>query len=302
MSSQRFIEAKELNNLLNEKKGNLRVLDCTYQMSSKADAEKYAKMCLDDPSAALKNDTPQFQAFAKSHIPTAQHFNLDFAMNPGEFERFSFLEPEKFQQYVQSLGINNNDHVCYGHGDNISILNGGLDAWSKAGYETESLIDSPQKIPVGNWTAEYSLYDHIINFYDLTTKDRSGKDVFEKSSDVNIFDARPSAQFNNEADSGFDKSKVHGSHIPGTKNLPCNEFIDSNGFILTENKIKEKLDSYGFDFGKPNVTLCGMGNQASMLATIIESVYPNAELKVYNGSLKEMELRAPERINGGIKK
>uniref|UniRef100_A0A914PXZ0 Rhodanese domain-containing protein n=1 Tax=Panagrolaimus davidi TaxID=227884 RepID=A0A914PXZ0_9BILA len=223
-------------------------------------------------------------------------------MAPGEFERFSFLEPEKFQQYVQSLGINNNDHICYGHGDNISILNGGLDAWTKAGYETESLIDSPPKISVGNWTAEYSLYDHIINFYDLTTKDRSGKDVFEKSSDVNIFDARPSAQFNNEADSGFDKSKVHGSHISGTKNLPCNEFIDSNGFILTENKIKEKLDSYGFDFGKPNVTLCGMGNQASMLATIIESVYPNAELKVYNGSLKEMELRAPERINGGVKK
>uniref|UniRef100_A0AC35ESB9 Rhodanese domain-containing protein n=1 Tax=Panagrolaimus sp. PS1159 TaxID=55785 RepID=A0AC35ESB9_9BILA len=245
-------------------------------------------------------------------------------MAPGEFERFSFLEPGKFQQYVQSLGINNNDHIvlysrgpmggmlfssraywifkCYGHGDNISILNGGLDAWTKAGYETESLTDQSPKIPVGNWTAEYSLYDHIINFYDLTTKDRSGKDVFEKSSDVNIFDARPSAQFNNEADSGFDKSKVHGSHISGTKNLPCNEFIDSNGFILPEKKIKEKLDSSGFDFGKPNVTLCGMGNQASMLATIIESVYPNAELKVYNGSLKEMELRAPERINGGVKK
>uniref|UniRef100_A0AC34FJ29 Rhodanese domain-containing protein n=1 Tax=Panagrolaimus sp. ES5 TaxID=591445 RepID=A0AC34FJ29_9BILA len=326
MSSQRFIDAKELNNLLNEKKSkNLRILDCTYQVSSKADAEGYASKYLDNPEAFLKNDTPQYQTFAKSHIPTAQHFNLDFAMAPGEFERFTFMEPEKFQRYVQALGVNNGDQIvlysrgpmggmlfasrafwifkCYGH-DNLSILNGGFEAWTKAGYETESFTDSsPATTPsTGNWNAEYSLYDHTISFYDLTTKDKQGKDVFEKSADVNIFDARPSPQFNNEADSGFDKAKVKGSHISGNKNLPCNEFVDENGLILSEDKIKEKLDSSGFDISKPTVTLCGLGIQASMLATIIDSIYPHAELKVYNGSLKEMELRAPERINGGIKK
>uniref|UniRef100_A0A914YQ97 Rhodanese domain-containing protein n=1 Tax=Panagrolaimus superbus TaxID=310955 RepID=A0A914YQ97_9BILA len=295
MSSQRFIDARDLNTLLNEKKkNNLRILDCTYQVSSKSDAEKYASNCLDNPTAFLKNDTPQFQTFAKSHIPTSRHFNLDFAMAPGDRGPIGGMLFASRAFWI---------FKCYGH-DNLSILNGGFEAWTKGGYEIESFTDSsPPTYPTGNWCAEYSLYDHTINFYDLTTKDRQGKDVFEKSStDVNIFDARPSPQFNNEADCGFDKSKVAGSHISGTKNLPCNEFVDENGLILSEDKIKQKLDSNGFDISKPTVTLCGHGNQASMLATIIDSIYPHAELKVYNGSLKEIELRAPERINGGIKK
>ena len=88
--------------------------------------------------------------------------------------------------------------------------------------------------------------------------------------------------FNGEADSGLDKTKVHGSHIPGTKNVPIGGFVDSEGHILPEDKIKEKLAECGFDRSKPTVTLCNMGIQASMLATIIDSVYADAELKVYN--------------------
>ncbi|RCN28517.1 hypothetical protein ANCCAN_25738 [Ancylostoma caninum] len=39
--------------------------------------------------------------------------------------------------------------------------------------------------------------------------------------------------------------------------------------------------------------------QASMLAHIISVAVPEISPRVYNGSMKEMELRDPKRISGG---
>ena len=51
------------------------------------------------------------KAYLQAHIPGARHFDLNVAMFPGEFERFSFYEPEIFQQYVQLLGVDSDNRI-----------------------------------------------------------------------------------------------------------------------------------------------------------------------------------------------
>jgi 3-mercaptopyruvate sulfurtransferase SseA len=56
-------------------------------------------------------------SYLDSHIPTAAHLDLNIAMYPGKYEKFSLYEPEIFEKYIQSLGINTNDYlVLYGRG------------------------------------------------------------------------------------------------------------------------------------------------------------------------------------------
>jgi 3-mercaptopyruvate sulfurtransferase SseA len=99
----------------------------------------------------------------------------------------------------------------------------------------------------------------------------------------------------------FPVTVVPGSRIPGTHNVPSNELIGPDGLLLPEEKIKAKLSEVGFDEKKPTITYCNTGMTASLLSTVLDDIYPNSPVRLYNGSLKEMELRAPGRISDGVK-
>lgn len=73
-----------------------------------------------------------------------------------------------------------------------------------------------------------------------------------------------------------------------------NEFSDNLNFSnlgLTQN---------GYVENQPTITSCNAGIQAALLAYVIDAVKPSQNPpRVYNGSLKEMELRAPKKISEG---
>ncbi|KHJ91692.1 rhodanese-like protein [Oesophagostomum dentatum] len=107
----------------------------------------------------MKMKTGFTEAYAKEHIPGAIHFNVDAAYYPSQYIRFDLYPPQEFEKYVRLLGINNGDHIViysrgpvagmlwaarawwtfkvYGH-NKVSVLNGGLDAWKKAGKPVTS--------------------------------------------------------------------------------------------------------------------------------------------------------------------
>uniref|UniRef100_A0AC35GBY8 Rhodanese domain-containing protein n=1 Tax=Panagrolaimus sp. PS1159 TaxID=55785 RepID=A0AC35GBY8_9BILA len=99
--------------------------------------------------------------------------------------------------------------------------------------------------------------------------------------------------FNNEQECGLN---AFGCRIPGTHNVPSNELVGPDGLLLPQEEIKTKLSEAGFDEKKPTITEM----QASILSTILDNFFPNAPIKMYNGSLKEMEIHAPERVSDGV--
>ncbi|KIH61238.1 hypothetical protein ANCDUO_08496 [Ancylostoma duodenale] len=116
---------------------------------------------------------------------------------------------------------------------------------------------------------------------------------------VNFLDARHRGQFNGTEDTGLDPYRVGGSNIPGFKNAPAAELVNDNGQLKSTDEIRQWLYANGYKSDHPVVTICNTGMQASMLAHIISIAVPEISPRVYNGSMKEMELRDPKRISGG---
>uniref|UniRef100_A0A0M3HIA5 Rhodanese domain-containing protein n=1 Tax=Ascaris lumbricoides TaxID=6252 RepID=A0A0M3HIA5_ASCLU len=81
---------------------------------------------------------------------------------------------------------------------------------------------------------------------------------------------------------------VKGSHIGGARNTPIVEVVSNEG-----------IEECGFEKGKPVITSCNRGLQASLLAMVLEYADETLKPRVYFGSIKELELRDPEIISSG---
>ncbi|VDO05978.1 unnamed protein product [Haemonchus placei] len=90
------------------------------------------------------------RAYVEEHIPGAVLFNIDAAFYPSKYIRFDLYPPEVFERYMRLLGVNNDDHV-YGHGK-VSVLDGGLDAWKKAGYPVTNQVVQRRVRSSKHWT------------------------------------------------------------------------------------------------------------------------------------------------------
>ncbi|KAK5969951.1 Rhodanese domain-containing protein, partial [Trichostrongylus colubriformis] len=112
--------------------------------------------------------------------------------------RFDLYPPKDFEKYIRLLGVNNNDHVVlygrgsfagmlwparawwtfklYGH-DKVSVLDGGLEAWKKAGQPVAS---GDVVVKPGNFTAKPIDSSMIITFEELAKKSADGKSLFEE--------------------------------------------------------------------------------------------------------------------------
>ncbi|EYC11302.1 hypothetical protein Y032_0051g2130 [Ancylostoma ceylanicum] len=208
----------------------------------------------------------------------------------------------------------------YGHDpEKVSLLDGGLASWMRQGLE---LSTEDVQLPPGNWKAHDKLSEYNIKFEEMEDKD-GDKVYLERTDEVNFLDARHRGQFNGTEDTGLDPYRilfpiyflprarsctvfdssvfpgVGGSNIPGFKNAPAAELVNDNGQLKSKDEIRQWLYANGYKSDKPVVTLCNTGMQASMLAQIISYAVPEISPRVYNGSMKEMELRDPKRISGG---
>uniref|UniRef100_A0A914W6W7 Rhodanese domain-containing protein n=1 Tax=Plectus sambesii TaxID=2011161 RepID=A0A914W6W7_9BILA len=319
MSLKRLVDCKWLVDQVTKgavNKQGLRVLDCTFKPAPKPDPAVFKSTYYGQWDKLMNKPSDHKAEFSKAHIPGAVHANLDDAMYPSKTERFALYPPELFEEYVQRLGLNQGDHIVvydrgmnggmmwaakfwwlfktYGH-DNVSVLNGGFHAWKKGNYPVSSEV---VQLPKGDWKANLRS-DLNVTFEELTKKQDDGRDLIDKADEVNFLDARKKEQFHGEEDTGLDPYMVNGSYIPGFINVPVNQLVDSNGLLKSPEEIKTYASSKGFREGKPIITSCNTGIQASLLAfalTLVDAQYP---IRLYNGSLKEMEVRAPQRISAG---
>ena len=54
-----------------------------------------------------------------------------------------------------------------------------------------------------------------------------------------------------------------------------------------------------FSPDKTSITYCNVGFQSSIDSIVLEEAFPDTKIRMYNGSLKELERRAPKCINDG---
>uniref|UniRef100_A0A0K0F9P4 Putative thiosulfate sulfurtransferase (inferred by orthology to a C. elegans protein) n=1 Tax=Strongyloides venezuelensis TaxID=75913 RepID=A0A0K0F9P4_STRVS len=302
----------------------VKIFDCTYSVNAKPDWKNFQMNELGRFDELMKKSSKHKEEFLKCHIPHAYHFDLDCAMFPGRYERFSFYQPEFFEIYAQKLGINKGDHLvfysrgpyngmmfsaktfwlfkCYGHKD-MSILDGGFAKWCKDGFKTECGTCS-ENVEMGNWSGSDN-FSINVKYSELIKKDDSGKDMFEQTSSTVFLDARSENVYKGSVETGLNPYFVDGSYIPGTINIPANEFFKEDGTFKEADVIKNVINKRNINIIDENgkqkkqiITFCSTGTQATILNFALENIYPNIETKLWNGGLKELEVRNPKRISG----
>ncbi|PIC28619.1 hypothetical protein B9Z55_020472 [Caenorhabditis nigoni] len=246
-------------------------------------------------------------AYATEHIPGAAHYSFDYAYFKSEYIKFDLYPPEVFQKYIRLLGVNNNDQVViYSRGaasgmmfasraywtfkvygfTNVTLLNGGLDAWKAAGGSTNQETVKPQ---LGNVDIRSLNSEILANFEDIPFNH-----LAEKHADY--IDARIPSQFTGQdpLSATYPGTKAKGSHVTGAINFPMADVIGPNGF-LSQEEVDAKIAKLGLTAGNQVYVACNTGIQASVIFTALER--SGIKAKLYNGSMTELAYRAPELVN-----
>uniref|UniRef100_A0A8R1I7F9 thiosulfate sulfurtransferase n=1 Tax=Caenorhabditis japonica TaxID=281687 RepID=A0A8R1I7F9_CAEJA len=274
---------------------NVKVIDASYIPTATRNFEEFQTKYYGQ-FEKLQNDF-KVAAFTAEHIPGAVHFGLDTAYFPSKFIKFDLYPPEIFQKYIRLLGVNNDDHVViYSRGPaagmmfasraywtfkaygftNVSLLNGGLDAWKAAGGSTDQNDPTPK---LGNFVAKSFDSQILANFEDIPFNNFAAKNS-------KYLDARITPQF-----TGQDPLN---NTFPGTGDFPMAKVIGSGGFISKED-VDSQIAKLGLTSGDQVYVACNTGIQASVIFVALER--SGVKAKLYNGSMTELAYRAPELVN-----
>lgn len=221
-------------------------------------------------------------------IPGAVHFDIDAVAAPHPDLKHMLPSAEVFSQAVRRMGISNDDHViCYdrhglfsaprvwwtfrmfGH-DKVSVLDGGLPAWIKAGHElaaVETVYSETQYTPQITGQA-------AICF----------NGICENPKAAQIIDARPAGRFT--AQQPEPRAGLRGGHIPGSFSLPFGALRTADGRLKPKGELMAAVQAAGIDLKAPIITTCGSGITAAGLVFILEYLGA-ASPELYDGSWAE---------------
>lgn len=249
--------------------------------------------------ASGRNGKSEWQS---ERIYQARFFDFDQSICAGKASNISSKEKDlphmmpdesHFTRSLQTLGLNQTSAVVIydSHGlfsaprawwmlnamgfSNCAVLNGGLPAWKRAGYRTNTKAFSEQ----------YKKGDFIAR--EVTGRFVDANRVLEAITDqsVSILDARPEPRFRGEAEEP--RAGLRKGHMPGAKNLPFTNLLDE-GALKPVSELKPVFEQL---VSKDNsiVCSCGSGVTACVIA-LAAHVAGYENISVYDGSWSEWGL------------
>ena len=194
---------------------------------------------------------------------------------------------------LQDLGVNKNSKVVichrgadvtiasrmflslenYGLQGQVYFLNGGIEAWKRAGYP---VTNQPSVFKKGNFVAT----DNGL----LVNKDYVKNALQANTSE--IVDARLKRWYDGDP-TGYPRD----GHIAGAKNIPYPDMIDSTNSLKPAEVLQKNFTSVIPGKEKEVVVYCFIGQTASVDYLVGRSL--GYKMKLYDGSLQEWS-RVPE--------
>ena len=268
----------------------------------------WVKSHLNDPDLVVLDirsaiDGGGAQAYAAAHIPGSVHSDYDKAGWRVTRNNVPFMVPTaaELEKLIGDLGIDEDSHVVvvpagvnvldfgsaartywtlkYAGVKNVSILDGGVAAWTQSRLPTESGVKSPSpKI----FTA--SLDKNLL-------ADASEVEKIEKSGGATLVDARPASFYLGKEKAPA--SQAYG-HIPGAMNIDSAEFYDPQSNRL---KPKDELAKLaGRVASGPVVSYCNTGHWAATDWFVMHELLGQERARLYAGSMVEWTSNASRPI------
>lgn len=235
---------------------------------------------------------PDREGFAAAHVPGARFVDVQGDLSDGS-ARFAFAlpSPDAFAAAAGHLGIGDDTHVVvydtgrtawatrvwwllrtFGH-DAVSVLDGGLRAWTESGHAVESGEARPA--PSATFTARFR--DALVaRLPEVAAASATG--------DIPIFNALDTPTFRGESEVS---PYARRGRIPGSRHLPGHALLDPDtGRFLDRDALTAALQASGILDADRAIAYCG-GGIAATLPAFAAFVVAGAEVAVYDGSLSE---------------
>lgn len=216
-------------------------------------------------------------AYKQEHIPGAAFFDHNRFTDPKSPYMGTLLPDEALIDEIGAIGISNDAEVIlyacgmlpyavrawwvlhYAGHQNVRVLNGGMDAWKKAGGTTESDIRLYQPSVFEGQTDPtlFASKEEVLAAID--------------APDVATVDVLPLVSY-------------EGAHIPGSICLPCLDLMSTMDYFLPLDQIATRLSEVSKH--KRIITYCGGGIAAAVNA-MAHVMVGHKNTAVYNGSLYE---------------
>lgn len=234
-----LISVEQLANLVTSSEKSLMIFDCTFDL--------------------MKPELGQ-QQFDESHIPGAIYVNLDKHLSSkndlaaASGGRHPLPSRETFAAWLGSIGFTNaHQAIVYdrngvnycgrlwwmlkwvGH-DAVAVLDGGLQAWEKAGGAVESTAESAKNASKLKKSAVLSVNYAIAGELVSLTAINTIANNLNKSTQT-VLDARGAPRFRGEVEP---LDPVAG-HIPGALNRPFGENIGADGKFKAAEVLKAEF-------------------------------------------------------------
>jgi len=207
--------------------------------------------------------------YQRAHIPGARYLWAP-ALHPSNPEgSIELPTPDAATVVFRALGLTSRSHVVlYGVADNltpvtraflaleyylpelrVSMLNGGLDAWKRAGYDVTSLEPAPFSVSRVTVTSKPGL---IV----------SGDWLRARLNDptIAIVDARARTFYE-----GKGGGRPRPGRIPGAHSVPFTDVVDSTNALKSADTLRALFLAAGGKPGESIVTYCHVGLQASLV-------------------------------------
>ncbi|SDU34663.1 sulfurtransferase [Gordonia westfalica] len=262
MTSAPLITPTELQDRLGE--GRLRIVDATVHLTFDADGAHVAS----------GRDT-----YLEGHLPGAVFIDQITGLSDPDGEApFAAASSEKFAATVGEAGIGDHSTVVvydtvngiwatrlwWQFGlegfDDVVVLDGGYDAWVKAGLPTET-GESPH--PAATFTA-----------HRRPGRIASTDEVVAATADSSVLLVN-----------ALDRESFSGGHIPSSVNVPFGELVDESGALKSLDELRELFTEAGaLDPAVRPVTYCGGGIAATAAALALKTLGRH-DVAVYDGSM-----------------
>jgi thiosulfate/3-mercaptopyruvate sulfurtransferase len=225
------------------------------------------------------------------HIPGAIFFDLDASSDNNNPLPHMLPSEQAFAARMESLGINDRDDLIVydGSGNNLSaarvwwmfrvfghsrvaLLDGGLGKWQG---EHRPLESGPVILPPGRFRAQLQK-DAVRDLAAMRSNLKSRREL--------VVDLRPAGRY-----AGIQpepRPGIRTGHMPGAKNLPFTELVDSSGTILPIEQLRHRLREHGIELSQPIIATCGSGTSACTLVLALDLLgFP--DVAVYDGAWTE---------------
>ncbi len=234
-------------------------------------------------------ETADDPAYEEGHIKGALHMNTDYVE---ESENWNIRTPEEIEKLAADYGITKDTTViCYGSTgtnsaddrvalaflwagvENVKCLDGGMEAWTKAGYETENGINEPEATEEAFGVTVPAHPEYIISMEDT-------KDKLENDENFKLVSIRSKAEFVGET-SGYgyiDRAGEPKGAVWG-HDTDDGSYNNDDGTTVGMDVLEGYLAEAGVSMENEIAFYCGTGWRASIPFLICyENGYTNVSL------------------------